>query len=102
MGLGLLIIICGLTLAAVIIFGAIAFERFRSEIAHANIIGKEARVVDWSGEKGHVHARNRVWPAYATDPVNLHPGSKVLISKIDNGALKISPIEEDIEVMEAV
>lgn len=97
MGYGLLIIIGGLSLAALIMFVAYAYERFRSETAHHNIIGQEARIINWSGDRGNVYIRNRQWPAYSTDPVALPAGSKVLVSRIDNGALKIQPIEEDLE-----
>lgn len=98
MWLGLLIMFGGLSLAALLVTGAVAFERFRVEMTHANIIGKEARIVQWHGEKGTVYIRSRKWPAYSTDPVALPAGARVLVSRIDSGALKIQPIEQDMEV----
>lgn len=97
MWLGLLIMFGGLALAALIITGAVAFERFHAEMTHANIIGKEAHIVQWHGDKGTVYIRNRKWPAYSADPFALPSGARVLVSRIDNGALKIQPIEQDIE-----
>lgn len=97
----LLILTVGMTIAGSIIVGAVAWQRFRLEYGHANLSGAEARVIDWRGTQGRVHVRGRLWPAYAADPVELRPGQKVLVSRIDNDSLKITPIEHDLETIDS-
>lgn len=102
MSLGLVLMISGATIITLVAGGAYGFLRLRSELSHATIVGKEARILQWHGSKGRVIAAGREWTAYAADPAELHPGDKVLISRMDHDALKIQPVEQDVEAVDLV
>ena len=97
MGLAVALISCGIGITACVLGGAYAYERLRAEYSHAGLTGKEARIIEWHGQKGSVHAAGRVWPAYSEDPVALSPGAKVLIRRMQGRTAKIIPIEADVE-----
>ena len=102
MSLGIILVLSGITLGLTVLTVGFCVMRMRSEFIHANITGKQARVADWHGFKGHVVIHGRRWQAYSGENLHLHPGDKVIISKIDDEALKIQPLEEDVEAVDLV
>lgn len=102
MGLGIILILTGVTIGVTVITLGYGLLRMRSEFSHANIVGKQARVADWKGFKGHVIIHGKRWQAYSGENLHLHPGDKVIISKIDDEVLKIQPMEEDVEAVDLV
>lgn len=102
MNLGAFLIVSGLTIGAVVLTVGYGVLRMKSELSHASINGKQARVADWHGFKGHVIINGQRWQAYSGESLQLHPGDKVIISKVDEEALKIQPMEEDVEAVDLV
>ena len=102
MALGIILVLSGVTIGVTVISVGFCLMRMKSEFAHANISGKQARVADWHGFKGHVVIHGKRWAAYSGETLHLHPGDKVIVSKIDNEALKIQPMEEDLEAVDLV
>lgn len=102
MALGVILILTGVTVGVTAVTVGYCLLRMRSEFAHANITGKQARVDDWHGFKGHVVIHGKRWQAYSGETLHLHRGDKVIVSKIDDNALKIQPMEEDVEAVDLV
>lgn len=89
--------ILGLLLAAGLMVAAVMYDNYRRNNVILSLIGEQARIVTWHGQRGVIHAQGRNWPAFSADPRTFKPGQKVLIAKGLNGALKIHGIEEDVE-----
>lgn len=84
-------------IAAILMLCAASYERYRREHAVLSMLGEQARVIDWQGQRGTVRAQGKNWEAFTADPVSFKPGEKVLIGKANNGVLKVNQIEEDEE-----
>lgn len=102
MNLGMALIVSGTTIATLVAGGAYCFLRMRSEFSHASIVGKEARILEWHGRKGRVIIGGKEWSAFSGEALELHPGTKVLVSRITDDGLKIQPVEADIEAVDLV
>ena len=61
------------------------------------MIGDQAHILEWHGQRGIIRAHGRNWEAFSADPAPFKKGEKVLIGKVNNGIVKVNAIEEDHE-----
>ncbi len=71
-----------------LVIGAILRTRGGPDMAgEAAMVGLPARVIDWEGARGHVHAHGERW--IARGPDGLAPGTKVEIRAVDGLTLEV-------------
>jgi membrane-bound serine protease (ClpP class) len=68
---------------------AVVSHRGRVATGAEEMVGMTARVLDWQGSEGHVHAHGERWRARADAP--LRPGQTVRITEIDGLTLQVTP-----------
>ncbi|SDB16904.1 membrane-bound serine protease (ClpP class) [Desulfonatronum thiosulfatophilum] len=54
------------------------------------LIGGNARVLRWSGQRGMVHLHGESWSAESQTPMSLEPGDLVTVAEVDGLVLKIT------------
>jgi membrane-bound serine protease (ClpP class) len=55
------------------------------------LIGKHANVIEWEGQVGRVRCGGESWTAMADRHLNLHPGDRVRIMRVEGVTLEIEP-----------
>lgn len=91
-------VIAGITLMSFLIITLVVGAIFatKRERAHAGTVtmkGQPARVLDWSGEAGHVHTQGELWRARG--PRGLLPDETVLIADLDGLTLTVRRNESE-------
>jgi membrane-bound serine protease (ClpP class) len=72
---------------------ALRASRLPPSSGTARLVGAEARVLDWSGRRGHVWADGERWQARAE--ADLAAGAPVRIRGIDGITLVVAPASGD-------
>jgi membrane-bound serine protease (ClpP class) len=64
----------------------------RSPTGESGMIGLEAEVKEWKGNKGKVFVHGELWRAESDAPLN--PGDKAFVLSLKGLTLKVKPLEE--------
>lgn len=67
-------------------------KRKRSLTGESGMIGLEAEVKEWEGNKGKVFVHGELWRAESDAP--LKPGDKAFVQSLKGLTLKVKPLEE--------
>ncbi len=87
-------LVAGVALSAlaaslVVVRLALSSRRHRVVSGTAAMVGEPARVLDWSGVAGHVHAAGERWSA--TGPSGLMPGQTVRVRSVHGLSVDVEP-----------
>ena len=86
-------IVVASAVSALFMFGVLGFAMRARKAAVVTgveeMLGSEARVLDWQGERGHVRAHGEIWRARADRA--LEPGATVRVRQVDGLTLVVEP-----------
>lgn len=57
-----------------------------------SLIGERVRVIAWEGAVGRVRCGGESWNAVADRKLDLHPGDRVRITRVEGVTLEIEPV----------
>lgn len=70
----------------------IAKHRHKKPVAGVEgMIGRDAKIVEWSGNTGRVHVQGELWAAHSTHPFSFTEGDLVIIGGVNDMSLHIHP-----------
>lgn len=90
--IGLVSALVALSLAA----GWITWRAYqeKAQAGPESILGTEVDIIDWDGKAGRVRAQGDIWQAVSDRPLPLQPGERVLVARVEDLHLKITPLQQ--------
>lgn len=89
--IGLVTTLVALSLAA----GWVTWRAYqqKAQSGPESILGTEVDIIDWNGRTGRVRAQGDIWQAVSDDTLILRPGDRVLVARVEDLHLKITPLQ---------
>lgn len=89
--IGLVSTLVALSLAA----GWVTWRAYqeKAQAGPESILGTEVEIIEWHGTMGRVRAQGDIWQAVSERPLTLQPGARVLVARVEDLHLKITPLQ---------